>query len=136
MKYLKKFNESVFEGEDFLYKEITVTEFRTLQQERSKIVPDEDTMDKIYDLLTDKLDEDIDKSLILDDTGFYQFTILHEDEDVIYVEHLEDDWFLVEYQICEFDNDTYLTTGSYQKDPHFFICDGWEGLVEFIKKEI
>ena len=31
MKYLKTFNESIFEGEDFLYKEINVREYRELE---------------------------------------------------------------------------------------------------------
>jgi hypothetical protein len=134
MKYLKTFNESVFEGEDFLYKEITVREYRYLELERDRIVPDEVTMDKIYDLLEDKVDDHIDKALILDDTGFYQFTIVHMDEDNVYVVPLEDDWFLVEYQISEWTQDE--VGGGYSKDKHFYVCDGWEGLVEFIDKEI
>ena len=41
MKYLKYFKESIFEGEDFLYKEINVREYRELELERDRIVPDE-----------------------------------------------------------------------------------------------
>ncbi len=69
MKYLKKFNESVFEGEDFLYKKIDRVEYRQLELDRERIVPDEETMDKIYELLSKQVGDDIDKSLILDDTG-------------------------------------------------------------------
>ena len=47
MKYLKTFNESVFEGEDFLYKEIGISDYRQLEWDRERIVPDEETMDKI-----------------------------------------------------------------------------------------
>ena len=134
MKHLKYFNESVFEGEDFLYKEINVREYRELELERDRIVPDEITMDKIYDLLLERVDDPIDKSLILDDTGFYQFTIVHMDEDNVYVVPLEDDWFLVEYQISEWTQDE--VGGGYSKDRHFYVCDGWEGLVKFIEEKI
>ena len=134
MKYLKTFNESVFEGEDFLYKKINIREYRELELERDRIVPDEVTMDKIYDLIKKKVDDHIDKSLILDDTGFYQFTILHEDEDNIYIAPLEDNWYLVEYQISEWSEDE--VSGEYSKDTHFYVCDGFEGLAHFIEKEL
>ena len=135
LKYLKTFNESVFEGEDFLYKEITAREYRDLEIERDRIVPDEITMDKIYDLLDKKVDDHIDKTLILDDTGFYQFTIIHEDEDNLYVIPLEDDWYLVEFEEAKWSQDD-SGKGGYYYDRHFYVCDGWEGLVEFIEKEI
>ena len=137
MKYLKTFNESVFEGEDFLYKEINIREYRELELERDRIVPDEVTMDKIYELIKKKVDDHIDKSLILDDTGFYQFTILHEDEDNIYIAPLEDNWYLVEYQISEWSEDEVgKLRVEYSKDTHFYVCDGFEGLAHFIEKEI
>ena len=131
MKYLKTFNESVFEGEDFLYKEINVREYRELELERDRIVPDEVTMDKIYDLLLERVDDHIDKSLILDDTGFYQFTFIHMDEDNLYIIPLEDDWYLIEFQESE-----YEVRGGWSKDKHFYVCDGWEGLVKFIEDKI
>jgi hypothetical protein len=142
MKHLKSFNESVFEGEDFLYKEISVREYRELELERDRVVPDEITMDKIYDLLLERLDESpqapwiwpIDKSLILDDTKFYQFTIIHEDEDNLYIIPLEDDWYLVEFQESEWSQDE--VRGGYSIDKHFYVCDGWEGLVKFIEDKI
>jgi hypothetical protein len=134
MKYLKTFNESVFEGEDFLYKEINIREYRELELERDRIVPDEVTMDKICDLIKKKVDDHIDKSLILDDTGFYQFTIIHEDEDNIYISPLEDDWYLIEYQISEWSEDE--VGDEYSKETHFYVCDGFEGLAHFIEKEI
>ena len=135
MKYLKTFNESVFEGEDFLYKEINVVEYRKLEFERDRIVPDEITMDKIHELLENKVDDHID-NMFQDDTGFgfYQFTIIHEDEDNLYVIPLEDDWYLIEFQEAEWTQDEL--GGEYSKDKHFYVCDGWEGLVEFIDKEI
>jgi len=127
MKYLKTFNESVFEGEDFLYKEINIREYRELEMERDRIVPDEVTMDKIYDLLLERVDDHIDKSLILDDTGFYQFTFIHGDEDNLYIIPLVDDWYLVEFQESEL---------TQVEDKHFYVCDGWEGLVKFIEEKI
>ena len=87
-------------------------------------------MDKIYDKLLTKTDDHVDKSLILDDTGFYQFTIVHMDEDNIYITPLEDDWYLVEYQLSEWHSDEMR--GGYNKDPHFYVCDGWDGLIKFI----
>jgi hypothetical protein len=130
MKYLKTFNESVFEGVDFLYKEINVIEYRELELERDRIVPDEITMDKIYDLLIERVDDHIDKSLILDDTGFYMFTIIHTYEDNLYVIPLEDDWYLLEFVETE----PYLD--GYSENPLFYVCDGWEGLVKFIEEKI
>jgi hypothetical protein len=140
MKYLKTFNESVFEGEDFLYKEINIREYRELELERDRVVPDEVTMDKIYDLLLERVaallqtDVHIDKSLILDDTGFYQFTFIHADEDNLYIIPLEDDWYLVEFQESEWTQDE--SRGGWSKDKHFYVCDGWEGLVKFIEEKI
>jgi hypothetical protein len=134
MKYLKYFKESIFEGEDFLYKEINVREYRELELERDRVVPDEVTMDKIYDLLLERVDDHIDKSLILDDTGFYQFTIIHGDEDNLYIIPLEDDWYLVEFQESEWTQDE--VRGGWSKDKHFYVCDGWEGLVKFIEDKI
>ena len=134
MKHLKSFNESVFEGEDFLYKEINIREYRELEIERDRIVPDEITMDKIYDLLLERVDYHIDKSLILDDTGFYQFTIIHMDEDNLYIIPLEDNWYLIEFQESEWTQDE--VGGGYSKDKHFYVCDGWEGLVKFIEDKI
>jgi len=130
MKYLKTFNESVFEGEDFLYKEINIREYRELEMERDRIVPDEVTMHKIYDILSAKTDDHIDKSLILDDTGFYQFTIIHMDEDNLYIIPLEDDWYLIEFQESEWTQDE--AGGEYSKDKRFYVCDGWDGLVKLI----
>jgi hypothetical protein len=134
MKHLKSFNESVFEGEDFLHKEINVREYRKLELERDRVVPDEVTMDKIYDLLLERVDDHIDKSLILDDTGFYQFTIIHMDEDNLYIIPLEDNWYLIEFQESEWTQDE--VGGGYSKDKHFYVCDGWEGLVKFIEEKI
>ena len=130
MKHLKSFNESVFEGEDFLYKEINIREYRELEMERDRIVPDEVTMDKIYDLLLERVDDPIDKSIILDDTGFYQFTIIHSYEDELYIIPLEDDWYLVEFV----ERKPYLD--GYSEDIHFYVCDGVEGLVKFIEEKI
>jgi hypothetical protein len=134
MKHLKSFNESVFEGEDFLYKEINVREYRELELERDRVVPDEITMDKIYDLLLERVDDPIDKSLILDDTGFYQFTIIHGAKPNLYIIPLEDDWYLVEFQESEWTQDE--VRGGWSKDKHFYVCDGWEGLVKFIEEKI
>ena len=66
MKYLKKFNESVFEGEDFLYKEMNRLEFKNLEWDRTRIVPDEITMNKIYDIISKKISKfnNIDKELV------------------------------------------------------------------------
>ena len=135
MKHLKSFNESVFEGEDFLYKEINVREYRKLELERDRVVPDEVTMDKIYDLLLERVDYHIDKSLILDDTGFYQFTIIHKKkwEDNLYIIPLEDDWYLIEFQESEWTQDG--VRGGYSIE-YFYVCDGWEGLVKFIEEKI
>lgn len=69
MKYLLTFNESVFDG-DFLYKEIEAHEFRNLEDDKEGVVPNEDTLDKIYDLFKGKVDDDIDKSLIDANSGF------------------------------------------------------------------
>ena len=134
MKYLLTFNESVFDG-DFLYKEIEAHEFRNLEDDKEGVVPNEDTLDKIYDLFKGKVDDDIDKSLIDANSGFYNFTgnttflltILHEDgEDNIYITPKEDDWYLVEFVIWGSNIRTY---------PKIFICDQWEGLVNFIENE-
>lgn len=133
MKYLMTFNESnVFSG-DFLFKEINVHDFRNIENERFGITPDEVTMDKIYSILKSKIDEDIDKYLILDDTGFYQFTILHENEDNLYITPKEDDWYLVELVESEWFSDGNKEGIGY--DSHFYICDQWEGLVKFLENK-
>ena len=131
MKYLKSFNESAFEGEDFLYKEIGVVEYRKLELERDRLLPDEVTMDKIYNLLLEKTDDHIDKFLDDYNGGFYQFTFIHMDEDVLYIIPLEDEWYLVEFQESEWNQDE--EKGG---DKYFYICDAWDGLTKFIEDKI
>jgi hypothetical protein len=146
MKYLKLFNESVFDGEDFYYKEISVIEYRKLQLDRERVNLDENIMNKIYDMISIKTDNHIDKSMIIDDgswvniaekkwyVGFYKFTIIHEDEDSLYVVPLVDDWYMVEFSESEWSADE--VKGGYSKDRHFYICDGWDGLSKFIDEKI
>ena len=146
MKYLLTFNESAFEGDDFFYKEISVQEYRQLQLDRDRTDLNKNTMDKIYELLCEKSDDHIDKSMIPDDgsfanvkekkwhVGFYRFTIIHEDEDDIYIIPLVDDWYLVEFSESEYNRDE--VRGGWSKDKHFYICDGWDGLVKFIDENI
>jgi hypothetical protein len=146
MKYLKLFNESAFEGEDFFYKEIDVIEYRKLQLDRDRSNLDEKIMNKIYDMISIKTDNHIDKSMIIDDgswvdieekkwyVGFYKFTIIHMDEDVLYIIPLEDEWYLVEFKESEWSQDE--EKGGYSKDKHFYICDAWDGLTKFIEDKI
>jgi uncharacterized protein YfbU (UPF0304 family) len=149
MKYLKTFNESVFEGEDFLYKEMNRDEFKNLEWNRPRIVPDEITMNKIYDIISKKISKfnNIDKSLVTNqgsgnhsNLGYYKFTIfikskigfrqdfIHDDKDIVYIHPLEDEWYLVEYSKHDYENDDYLS--------HFYVCDGFDGLTELVDKEI
>ena len=137
MKHLKYFNESVFEGEDFLYKEMNISEFKNLEWHRTRIVPDEITMNKIYDIISKKISRfnNIDKSLVTNqgsgnhsNLGYYKFTIIHDDKDIVYIHPLEDEWYLVEYSKHDYKNDDYLS--------HFYVCDGFDGLTELVDKEI
>ena len=137
MKYLKKFNESVFEGEDFLYKEMNRLEFKNLEWDRTRIVPDEITMNKIYDIISKKISKfnNIDKELVTNqdsgnhsNLGYYKFTIIHNDKDIVYILPLEDEWYLVEYSKYEDEDGDYLS--------HFYVCDGFDGLTELVDKEI
>lgn len=122
-------NESVFEGEDFLYKEIDRDEFGEIDLNKTRVVPDEITMDKIYDLIKLKTDYDVDKSLVDDDTGFYNFEILCDDGTDIRVISLEDDWYL----LCLSENIGKILASFIVS---YYICDGWEGLEKFIDDKI
>ena len=122
-------NESVFEGEDFLYKEIDYDEFEEIDLNKTRVVPDEITMDKIYDLVKLKTDYDVDKSLVDDDTGFYNFEILCDDGTDIRVISLEDDWYL----LCLSENIGKILASFIVS---YYICDGWEGLEKFIDDKI
>jgi hypothetical protein len=130
MKYLRKFNESIFDGNWSDYKMITPTDFGVLYFDLSKKFKKPMYVEKIKDIIQSKVDEEVEVYIIGKDTKQYSSYGWDNEKNMFDIYYLEDDdWILVKYvteRINVFD----------ESETTYYLCEDYEGIKKLITDEI
>jgi hypothetical protein len=143
MKYLRKFNESVFDGDWLDYKKLTEAEFYEIYYNRNLFVDPKDLQKyNIKNIIEERVGEEVvekfrthfPKQILSFGWGTNRWTISPASKDpqakdnMIDLHLLMDDWILFVYS---YKNKSKVSTAKYDKE--YYLCETIEGLEKLIK---
>jgi hypothetical protein len=135
MKYLRKFNESIFDGDWFDYKKITPTDFGVLYFDESKTFKKPMYIEKVKELIQSKVDEEVEVIIIGSGTKQCSSYGWDNEKNMLNIYYLEDDdWIIVKYVTEHIAFDDEFETAYYQTT--YYLCEDFVGLKKLITDEI
>ena len=131
MNHIRKFNEGILDGGDFLYKEILPIHAREFEQSH-ELIKSNPPVKKVEELLSKAFTFNVS----MRSDGGYSLHLLSRGYPGSYiVNFFEDEWILITVEYTKYDQWGYRTDDAYHVH---YLCDGLEGveaLIPELKKE-
>ena len=143
MKYLRKFNESVFDGDWVDYKKLTEVDFYEIYNNRSLFVDPKDLKKyNIKDVIEGRVGEEVvekirphyPKQILSFGWGTNKWTMFPNSKDPLFKDYIIDLHLLKDYWILfvySYKNKSKVSTAMYDKE--YYLCETIEGLEKLIK---